>query len=100
MPHGRFFLIATLGAVLVGLALARGIEPALDPLIEKAPSIETVLRYSPPLRSGRESDPSLTAKRTKPGIAAFLEVEDGLFQILVGRDREGEAWSAAVSGGE
>ena len=33
-------------------------------------------------------------------LAAFLEVEGNLFQILVGRDGEGKPWSTAVSGEE
>ena len=100
MPLGRFFLIATLGAVVVWLALAGGLGPTLSSFIETAPPVETVLRHTSLLANGDESDPPLAAERTEPSIAAFVEVEGGLFRVLVGRDTEGEPWSAAVSGGE
>jgi hypothetical protein len=100
MPLGRFFLITTVGAVVVWLALARGLGPTLNSLIETAPPIETVLRCTSLLANGGESNSPLAAERTEPGIAAFVEVEGGLFRVLVGRDTEGEAWSAAVSGGQ
>jgi len=57
----------------------------------------TALRAGSPLASACEPDASLATERLKPGIAAFAEIEGDFFQILVGRDREGEAWSAAVS---
>jgi hypothetical protein len=100
MPRGRFFLIAALGAALLGLALARGVGPTLDPLIETAQLLERVLRPGSALSSACEPDPALAAEPPKPGIAAFIEVEGSLFRILVGHDRAGETWSAAVRGEE
>ena len=98
MPNARVLLITALGAVLVWLLLAREVEPTLESLLQKTPSIEVTCASL--LRDVQDASTTLRAKRTEPGIAAFVEVEGGLFRVLVGHDTEGEAWSAAVSGGE
>ena len=98
MQLRRFLFIAALGAVLVGLALTGGIGPTQEPLIETtARSIKTALRAGSPLPGALETEPTLAAEHPKPAVAAFAEIEGDLFQILVGRGRDGEAWSAAVS---
>ena len=81
----------------MGLALVRGVGPTLDPFVETAQLLERVLRPDSPLPSALETEPTLATERLKPAVAAFAEIEGDLFQILVGRDRDGEAWSAAVS---
>jgi hypothetical protein len=100
MQHLRFLVIAVLGAVLVGLVLGRGVGPAVNPLAEAARLLGTTRHPGFAFPGACEPDPTLAAEHPKPGIAAFVEVEGSLFQILVGQDREGETWSAAVSGEE
>jgi hypothetical protein len=98
MQLRRFLFIAALGAVVVGLALRGGIGPTLKPLLEKtARAIDTALRDGSPLPGALEGEPPPATGRLEPAVAAFAEIEGDLFHILVGRDRDGGAWSAAVS---
>ena len=71
-----------------------------DAHLRLARALQRVIHPGPLPPSACEPDRRLAAEHTRPGIAAFVEVEGSLFQILVGRDREGETWSAAVSGGK
>jgi hypothetical protein len=98
MQLRRFLFIAVPGAFLVWLGLTSGIGARLEPLLETtAGSIENALRSGSPLPGAFETRPRTATERLEPAVAAFAEIEGDLFQILVGRDSEGEAWSAAVS---
>jgi len=97
MRRGRILVIVTLCAVLAGLVLTRGAGPTLDALAQTARLAKTALHPRSLLPGALETDPTPAAKHPRPGIAAFLETEGSIFQILVGRDGDGETWSAAVS---
>jgi hypothetical protein len=98
MQLRRFLFIAAPGAVLVWLALASGVGPRLAPHLETtARSIEAALRSGSPLPGAFETGPPPATERLSPAVAAFAEIEGDFFRILVGRDGDGEAWSAAVS---
>ena len=98
MQLRRFLFIAVPGAFLVWLGLTSGVGAGLEPLLETtARSIENALRSGSPSPGVLETQPPAAQERLGPAVAAFAEIEGDLFQILVGRDSDGEAWSAAVS---
>jgi hypothetical protein len=94
----RFLVIVAV--VLAGLALARGVGRELEPTAEAARRLGKALQTGPLAGGDGQPDRAVATGRPRPGVAAFVEVEGSLFRILVGRDGEGETWSAAVSGVE
>ncbi len=96
----RFLVILALAAVVAGFAVIRGVEPGLEPMVGATHLLGTALQAGPLARGACTPDPAAAGERPRPGVAAFVEVEGSFFRILVGRDGEGEPWSAAVSGVE
>jgi hypothetical protein len=100
MQPVRFLAILSLAVVLAGFALTRGVGRELAPVVEAARHLGTALQTGPLAGADCEPAQAITTEYPRPGVAAFVEVEGSLFRILVGRDGEGETWSAAVSGVE
>jgi hypothetical protein len=100
MQPMRFLAIVALCAVLLGLGLVGLVSPTRPSLSGAAQLLQAVLQPGSLRPIACEPDLSLAAEQHKPGIAAFVEVEGSLFQVLVGQDSEGETWSAAFSGEE